>query len=98
VEGKLSEGVLFNHFEEVYGQIEGEVAVLRRILLKNGTGRLLLAGSGSAWLGIFASLEEAREARRSLALAGSKGILTQTLTRKDYWDLTVPSVEKENRQ
>ncbi len=98
VEGKLSEGVLFNHFEEVYGQIEGEVAVLRRILLKNGTGRLLLAGSGSAWLGIFTSREEAREARRSLALAGSKGILTQTLTRKDYWDLTVPSVEKENRQ
>lgn len=98
VEGKLSEGVLFNHFEEVYGQIEGEVAALRRILLKNGTGRLLLAGSGSAWLGLFTSLDSAREARRAFTLAGGKCILTQTLTRKDYWDLTVPSVEKENRQ
>ncbi len=99
VEGKLSEGVFFNHFEEVYGQqIEGEVAALRRVLLKNGTGRLLLAGSGSAWLGIFSSLDGARQARRAYTLAGGKCILTQTLTRKDYWDLTVPSVEKENRQ
>ncbi|MEW5764595.1 MAG: 4-(cytidine 5'-diphospho)-2-C-methyl-D-erythritol kinase [Acidobacteriota bacterium] len=95
-EGKVGEGLLFNRFEEVSGQPEGDAAALRRALEKGGEGRLLLAGSGSAWLGLFSSREPAQESVRRMSHQGSRGILTHTLTRKDYWELTIPSQEKES--
>ena len=96
VDGKVGEGILFNHFEEVSGQPEGDAAALRRALEKGGEGRLLLAGSGSAWLGLFSSREQAQESVRRMSHQGSRGILTHTLTRKDYWEWTIPSQEKES--
>lgn len=95
VEGKVGEGLFFNRFEEVTGVPEGDAAALAHAVSAVG-GRLLLAGSGSAWLGLFTGREQAQEALRRMAHRGSKGLATHTLTRKDYWERTVPSQEKES--
>lgn len=95
VEGKVGEGLFFNRFEEVTGVPEGDAAVLAHAVSAVG-GRLLLAGSGSAWLGLFTSRAQAQEALRRMTHRGSRGLATHTLTRKDYWERTVPSQEKES--
>jgi 4-diphosphocytidyl-2-C-methyl-D-erythritol kinase len=95
VEGKLSERHLFNVFEEVTEGEEAEVKALRQAVLAAGAGRVLLAGSGSVWAGIFADRRQAQEAYRRLAHRGISAVMTRTLARKDYWERTVPSVGKE---
>ncbi len=95
VEGKVGEGLFFNRFEEVTGVPEGDAAALAHAVSAVG-GRLLLAGSGSAWLGLFTGRGQAQEALRRMAHRGCRGFHTHTLTRKDYWERTVPSQEKES--
>jgi 4-diphosphocytidyl-2-C-methyl-D-erythritol kinase len=97
VDGRLGEGLLYNVFEEVQPHEEGEVAALRRVSAGMGKGRLLLAGSGSAWVALFSNHEDAREAGRRLSRRGVKGILTQSLARRDYWERSLPATAKEFR-
>lgn len=95
VEGKLSEQHFFNRFEEVASRADDEVAAVRRALLSMGAVRVLLAGSGSAWVGLFPDRAQAQEAHRRMAHRGISGILTSTLNREDYWELTLPGTAKE---
>jgi len=94
VEGRLDDRLLFNGFEEVARDGEGEAA-LHRLLLDCGARRAILAGSGSAWVGLFQNRASAQEAQRRMAHRGIAVVLTHTLTRKDYWELTLPRMEKE---
>jgi 4-diphosphocytidyl-2-C-methyl-D-erythritol kinase len=96
LKGKLSEHHLFNRFEEVAEQTD-EVSAVRQALLSAGAARVLLAGSGSAWAGIFPDRTQAQQAHRRMAHRGISGIVTSTLDRKDYWELTVPGTAKESR-
>lgn len=97
VRGKLSDHHLFNCFEEVYDREDAEAAAARRALGASGAARVLLAGAGSAWVGIFPDRAQAQVAHRRLAQRGVSGILTSTLVRKDYWELTIPGTAKETR-
>lgn len=94
VEGRLDDRLLFNSFGEVAGDGEGEAA-LRRLLLDCGARQAILAGSGSAWVGLFQSRAHAQEAQRRMAHRGISVVLTHTVTRKDYWERTLPRMEKE---
>lgn len=97
VQGKLSEHHLFNCFEEVYDRGDEKAAAARQALGASGAVRVLLAGSGSAWAGIFPDRARAQVAHRRLAQRGVSGIQTSTLVRKDYWELTIPGTAKETR-
>ena len=92
--GRLEERLLFNRFEEV--AIEGdEGAAIRQSMLECGARRAILAGSGSAWVGIFTSRSQAQDAQRRMSHRGISVVLTHTVTRKDYWERTLPRAEKE---
>jgi len=94
VSGRLDEHLLFNRFEEVAtGEDEG--AAIRRSLLECGARRAILAGSGSAWVGIFTSRSQAQEAQRRMSHRGISVVLTHTVSRRDYWERTLPRAEKE---
>jgi 4-diphosphocytidyl-2-C-methyl-D-erythritol kinase len=95
LEGRLEDRLFFNRFEEVAAGREGEGAALRKALLEAGASGVLLAGSGSAWVGMFQSRARARDASRKMAHRGITVLLTQTLSRKDYWERTLPRMEKE---
>lgn len=95
VEGRLAERLLFNCFEEVNLEADEESAKVRRSLLDHGATVTLLAGSGSAWAGIFPDRESALTAQRHLVPRGIAAIHTSTLTRRDYWVQTTPSGAKE---
>jgi 4-diphosphocytidyl-2-C-methyl-D-erythritol kinase len=94
VEGRLDDRLLFNRFEEVARDDSGGAA-LRQLLLDCGARRAVLAGSGSAWVGLFQSRAHAQEAQRRMAHRGISVILSHTVTRKDYWERTLPRMEKE---
>ena len=94
VEGRLDDRLLFNRFEEVARDGSGGEA-LRQLLLDCGARRAILAGSGSAWVGLFQSRVHAQEAQRRMAHRGISVILSHTVTRKDYWERTLPRMEKE---
>lgn len=94
VGGRLDEHLLFNRFEEVAtGDDEG--AAIRQSLLECGARRAILAGSGSAWVGVFTSRSQAQEAQRRMSHRGISVVLTHTVSRKDYWERTLPRAEKE---
>jgi 4-diphosphocytidyl-2-C-methyl-D-erythritol kinase len=94
VEGRLDDRLLFNRFEEVARDEFGRAA-LRQLLLDCGAKRAMLAGSGSAWVGLFQSRAHAQEAQRRMAHRGISVILSHTVNRKDYWERTLPRVGKE---
>lgn len=94
VGGRLDEHLLFNRFEEVAtGDDEG--AAIRHSLLECGARRVILAGSGSAWVGVFTSRSQAQEAQRRMSHRGISVVLTHTVSRRDYWERTLPRAEKE---
>jgi 4-diphosphocytidyl-2-C-methyl-D-erythritol kinase len=94
VGGRLDEHLLFNHFEEVAtGGDEG--AAIRHSLLECGARLAILAGSGSAWVGVFTSRSQAQEAQRRMSHRGISVVLTHTVSRRDYWERTLPRAEKE---
>ncbi len=94
-DGRLDDGLLFNDFEEVAGERRGEGALLPKALVDAGARRVLLAGSGSSWVGFFQSRARAQEAYRRMAHRGTSVVLTETLSRKDYWERTLPRMDKE---
>lgn len=94
VEGRLDDRLLFNSFEEAAKDGGGETAP-HDLLLECGARRAILAGSGSAWVGLFPNRASAQEAQRRMSRRGNIVVLTHTLTRKDYWEHTLPRMEKE---
>lgn len=95
VDGRFDERLLFNRFEEVATEKEGEAAALRQALLDAGARRAVLAGSGSSWVGLFQSRALAQDAYRRMVHRGITVVLTETLPRRDYWERTLPRMEKE---
>jgi 4-diphosphocytidyl-2-C-methyl-D-erythritol kinase len=97
VEGKFSERHFFNCFEEVNEGEGGESREVKDALYALGADKVLLAGSGSAWVGMFRGHTQAVQARRGMAARGFNAIRAATITRKDYWEQGFPSQEQELR-
>jgi len=97
IEGKFSERHFFNRFEEVHQDEGGEGREVRDALRAQGADKVLLAGSGSAWVGMFRGLTRAVQARRGMAARGFPAVRAATITREDYWEQGFPSQEQELR-
>jgi 4-diphosphocytidyl-2-C-methyl-D-erythritol kinase len=95
VEGRLSERLLFNDFEAVNLDAGTESAQARSALQGAGAGRIIPAGSGAAWVGFFPDRDIAAAAQRKLVQRGFNAIHTGSITRKLYWEQTVPTWVKE---
>jgi 4-diphosphocytidyl-2C-methyl-D-erythritol kinase len=95
VEGRLSEKCLFNDFEAVNEEAGSENASVRRALRATGARTVIPAGSGAAWVGFFPDRTLAAEAQRKLVQRGVNAIHTGSITRRDYWEQTVPTWVKE---
>jgi 4-diphosphocytidyl-2C-methyl-D-erythritol kinase len=95
VEGRLSEKCLFNDFEAVNEGAGAENASVRKALRTAGARTVIPAGSGSAWVGFFPDRALAAEAQRKLVQRGVNAIHTGSITRRDYWEQTVPTWVKE---
>lgn len=95
VEGRLSERLLFNDFEGANEGAGEENASVRKALRAAGARTAIPSGSGSAWVGFFPDRALAAEAQRNLVQRGVNAIHTGSITRKDYWEQTVPTWVKE---
>jgi len=91
--GSLSGKDLFNDFEEVQTRNTRWDSILRRYSVPGGNAKVLMAGSGSAWVLLQDEKAEAEKAALSMREHGEGTILTRTLTRHDYWELTQPARE-----
>lgn len=96
VEGRLNERLCFNRFEEVTLPGSSEGSAIRQALLEGGASLAILAGSGSAWVGLFPDRAAAQATHRRMSHRGISGVLTVTTNRKDYWELTQPRRGKES--
>lgn len=94
-EGRLDEELFFNRFEEVVVDKGGEAEAVRQALKECGARLVILAGSGSSWAGFFTARAQAQEAYRRLAHRGISALVTSTIGRRDYWELTLPRMGKE---
>jgi 4-diphosphocytidyl-2-C-methyl-D-erythritol kinase len=97
-EGDLAENPLLalvrtgieNDFEEVAFSQHPSLRSTKRDLMgtDSGVGSALyaaLSGSGSALFGLYGSQADAREAQQRVQQAGTQALLTETLTRTEYW-------------
>ena len=96
VSGDLAENPLLalvrtgieNDFEEVvFSQHPSLRSTKRDLSGSSGEGALYaaLSGSGSALFGLYRSQAEARAAQYRVQRNGTRAILTETLSRRDYW-------------
>ncbi len=97
VSGDLAENPLLalvrtgieNDFEEVvFSQHPSLRSTKRDLLGSSGEGALYaaLSGSGSALFGLYRSQADARAAQYRVQQNGMRAILTETLSRRVYWD------------
>jgi 4-diphosphocytidyl-2-C-methyl-D-erythritol kinase len=97
VSGDLAENPLLalvrtgieNDFEEVvFSQHPSLRSTKRDLLGSSGEGALYaaLSGSGSALFGLYRSQADARAAQYRVQQNGMRAILTETLSRRGYWD------------
>jgi 4-diphosphocytidyl-2-C-methyl-D-erythritol kinase len=97
VSGDLAENPLLalvrtgieNDFEEVvFSQHPSLRSTKRDLLGSSGEGALYaaLSGSGSALFGLYRSQADARAAQYRVQQNGMRAILTETLSRREYWD------------
>ena len=97
VSGDLAENPLLalvrtgieNDFEEVvFSQHPSLRSTKRDLLGSSGEGALYaaLSGSGSALFGLYKSQADARAAQYRVQQNGTRAILTETLSRREYWD------------
>lgn len=93
VRGSLNVEDLFNDFEEVQTRNTRWDSILRRYSAPGGNAKFLMAGSGSAMVLLLREKAEAERALRSIRDRGGRAVLTRTLTRHDYWELTQPERE-----
>ena len=82
----LQGGPLLNDFEEVVFQQHPRLAAIKRDLLRNGASEALLAGSGSAVIGVFPSPAKAR--RAAVGFTHDQTFVCETLSRAKYVRLT----------
>jgi 4-diphosphocytidyl-2-C-methyl-D-erythritol kinase len=74
-----------NDFEKVVFPQHPELREVKRVLEGEGAIYASLSGSGSAIYGLFRSTVAARRAARKLSQAGTRAVMTSTLTRRQYW-------------
>ena len=77
---------LLNDFEDAVFQQHSRLAELKRDLLQNGATEALLAGSGSAVIGVFPSPAKAR--RAAVGFTHDQTFVCETLSRAKYVRLT----------
>jgi 4-diphosphocytidyl-2-C-methyl-D-erythritol kinase len=73
---------LLNDFEEVVFQQHSRLAAIKRDLLQNGASEALLAGSGSAVIGVFPSPAKAR--RAVVGFPHDQTFVCETVSRDSY--------------
>lgn len=78
----LQGGPLLNDFEEAVFQQHPRLAEIKRELLQNGASEALLAGSGSAVIGVFPSPAKARRAAVGFPL--DQTFVCETFSRDSY--------------
>ncbi len=78
-----------NDFEEVVFPYHPSLRSTKRLLMGEDSGQpamyAALSGSGSALFGLYRSREDARAAQQRVLGSGTEAILTETLTRAEYW-------------
>ncbi len=78
-----------NDFEEVVFPYHSSLRSTKRLLMGEDSGQpavyAALSGSGSALFGLYRSEEDARAAQQRVRSSGTEAILTETLTRTEYW-------------
>ncbi|HEX6803891.1 MAG TPA: 4-(cytidine 5'-diphospho)-2-C-methyl-D-erythritol kinase [Terriglobales bacterium] len=74
-----------NDFEKVVFPQHPELCEVKRVLERAGARYASLSGSGSAVYGLFESRERATAAAKKLNQAGTRAVVTSTLTRRRYW-------------
>jgi 4-diphosphocytidyl-2-C-methyl-D-erythritol kinase len=81
-----------NDFEKVVFPQFPELREVKSVLQRAGARYASLSGSGSAIYGLFDSREKAAAAAKKLNKSGTPAVVTNTLTRRQYWKkLLVPS-------
>jgi len=74
-----------NDFERVVFPQYPELLKVKRVLERAGALYASLSGSGSAIYGLFESRRSAEAAAGKLVQAGTRALVTTTLTRRQYW-------------
>ncbi len=78
-----------NDFEEVVFPYHPPLREIKRLLTGEDSGApavyAALSGSGSALFGLYRSEGDARAAQQRVQSSGTEAILTETLTRAEYW-------------
>ena len=78
-----------NDFEEVVFPYHPSLRETKRLLMGDDSGQpamyAALSGSGSALFGLYRSESDARAAQQRVQSSGTEAILTETLTRAEYW-------------
>ncbi|GAC1360512.1 MAG: hypothetical protein NVSMB3_08470 [Acidobacteriaceae bacterium] len=102
--GNLAENTLLalvrtgieNDFEEVVFPYHPSLRETKRLLMGEASGLpaiyAALSGSGSALFGLYPSEASAQAAQQRVQNAGTEAILTETLTREQYWSLMFADV------
>lgn len=78
-----------NDFEEVVFAQHPSLRSTKRDLMGSGSSQALyaaLSGSGSALFGLYRSQADARAAQQRVQASGTQALLTETLTRREYWN------------
>jgi len=75
-----------NDFEKVVFPKHPELRRVKRVLERAGAIYASLSGSGSAIYGLFSSRDEARAAAKKLQKQGTRAVVANTLTRRQYWN------------
>lgn len=78
-----------NDFEEVVFPHHPSLRDIKRLLMGEDSGEpalyAALSGSGSALFGLYRSEGDARAAQQRVQSSGTEAILTETLTRAEFW-------------
>jgi len=78
-----------NDFEEVVFPHYPSLRDIKRLLMGEDSGEpalyAALSGSGSALFGLYRSEGDARAAQQRVQSSGTEAILTETLTRAEFW-------------
>lgn len=78
-----------NDFEQVVFPYHPSLCEIKRLLMGEDSGQpalvAALSGSGSALFGLYRSEDDARAAQQRVQSSGTEAILTETLSRTEFW-------------